>query len=52
MSKKRSKAKQRAQEPTKVQPQPLERRRCVSVKQLRAQARELVRASSAKAIGY
>lgn len=50
MSKKRSKAKQRAQEPTKVQPQqiqpqpqPLERRRCVSVKQLRAQARELVR---------
>lgn len=50
MSKKRSKAKQRAQEPTKVQPQqiqpqpqPLVRRRCVSIKQLRAQARELVR---------
>lgn len=50
MSKKRSKAKQRVQEPTKVQPQqiqpqpqPLVRRRCVSIKQLRAQARELVR---------
>lgn len=48
MSKKRSKAKQRAQEPTKVQPQqikpqPLVRWRCISIKQLRAQARELVR---------
>lgn len=46
MSKKRSKAKQRAQEPQtspQPQPQPLVRRRCVSVKQLRAQARELVR---------
>lgn len=53
MSKKRSKAKQRAQEPTTVQPQqikpqPLVRRRCVSVKQLRAQARELVRSSPAE----
>ena len=46
MSKKRSKAKQRAQEPQtspQLQPQPLVRRRCVSIKQLRAQARELVR---------
>ena len=51
MSKKRSKAKQRAQEPTKVQPQqikpqPLVRWRCISIKQLRAQARELVRCAS------
>ena len=48
MSKKRSKAKQRAQEPQtspQLQPQPLVRRRCVSIKQLRAQARELVRKS-------
>ena len=47
MSKKRSKAKQRTQEaPQQIQPQPLVRRRCVSIKQLRAQARELVRCAS------
>lgn len=47
MSKKRSKAKQRTQEaPQQIQPQPLVRRHCVSIKQLRAQARELVRCAS------